>query len=101
MHRSNFHFLKQEWEFLFPLAKEAEQNAKTAPVTSAFYTRLTLEKMVNWLYENEGFLNQPYSTTLAARMQEQTFKELIPPSIYRDIDFIRREGNLAAHEGKA
>lgn len=101
MHQSNFHFLEQEWEFLFPLAKEAEKNAKTAPVTSALYSRLTLEKMVNWLYDNEGYLNQPYATKLAARMQEQTFRELIPPTIYRDIDFIRREGNLAVHEGKA
>ncbi len=101
MCQSNFHFLEQEWGFLFSLAKEAEINAKTAPVTSAFYARLTLEKMVNWLYTNEGILNQPYATKLAARMQEQTFRELIPPTIYRDIDFIRREGNLAAHEGKA
>lgn len=101
MHQSNFHFLKPEWDFLFSLAKEAEKNAKTAPVTAAFYARLTLEKMVNWLYENEGFLNQPYTTTLGARMSEQSFRDLIPPTIYKDIDFIRREGNLAAHEGKA
>tara|TARA_R110002050_G_scaffold91465_1_gene191931 strand:- start:150 stop:326 length:177 start_codon:yes stop_codon:yes gene_type:complete len=38
--------------------------------------------MVNWLYENEGYLNQPYTTTLAARLGEQTFKEIIPPSIF-------------------
>lgn len=101
MKQSNFLFLKQEWDFLFPLAKEAEVNAKTAPLTSAFYARLTLEKMVNWLYNNEGSLNQPYATTLAARMQERTFQAIIPPTIYKDIDFIRREGNLAAHEGKA
>lgn len=101
MKQSNFLFLKQEWDFLFPLAKEAEVNAKTAPLTSAFYARLTLEKMVNWLYNNEGSLSQPYATTLAARMQERTFQAIIPPTIYKDIDFIRREGNLAAHEGKA
>ena len=101
MRQSNFQFLQNEWEFLYPLAAEAEKSAKTAPVTSAFYARLSLEKMVNWLYENEGYLNQPYTTTLAARLGEQTFKEIIPPSIFRDIDFIRREGSLAAHEGKS
>tara|TARA_R110002050_G_scaffold113401_1_gene228107 strand:+ start:3399 stop:6800 length:3402 start_codon:yes stop_codon:yes gene_type:complete len=101
MNPSNFQFLQNEWDFLYPLAAEAEKSAKTAPVTSAFYARLSLEKMVNWLYENEGYLNQPYTTTLAARLGEQTFKEIIPPSIFRDIDFIRREGNLAAHEGKS
>jgi type I restriction enzyme R subunit len=57
--------------------------------------------MISWLYENEGYLNQPYNSNLAARMAEQTFKEIIPPSIYNDIDFIRREGNTAAHQGKS
>lgn len=101
MANSNFHFLQNEWDFLYQPAVEAEQNAKTAPVTSAFYARLSLEKMVNWLYENEGYLNQPYNSNLAARLGEQTFKEIIPPSIYNDIDFIRREGNAAAHQGKS
>ncbi len=101
MANSNFHFLQNEWDFLYQPAVEAERNAKTAPVTSAFYARLSLEKMISWLYENEGYLNQPYNSNLAARMAEQTFKEIIPPSIYNDIDFIRREGNTAAHQGKS
>jgi type I restriction enzyme R subunit len=99
--QSNFDFLKDEWNFLYNSAREAEKNAITAPVTSAFYSRLTLEKMVDWLYENEGYLNQPYNTNLAARMGEQTFREIIPPSIYQNIDYIRREGNIAAHQGKS
>ncbi len=101
MATSNFHFLRDEWDFLYQSAVEAEQNAKTAPVTSAFYTRISLEKMVNWLYENEGYLSQPYQTNLAARMSESTFREIIPPSIYSNIDYIRREGNNAAHQGKS
>ncbi len=98
---SNFVFLKKEWTFLFDVAHEAEKNAKTAPVTSAIYARMSLEKMVNWLYENEGYLSQPYQTNLAARMSESTFREIIPPSIYNNIDYIRREGNNAAHQGKS
>jgi type I restriction enzyme R subunit len=50
MANSNFHFLQNEWDFLFQSAVEAEQSAKTAPVTSAFYARLSLEKMVNWFH---------------------------------------------------
>ena len=98
---SNFSFLKDEWDFLFKLAFEAEKNAKTAPVTSAFYSRLTLEQMVNWLFENEGFLTQPYQTTLSARMLEITFRQLVPVAIFNNIDYIRREGNIAAHQGKS
>jgi type I restriction enzyme R subunit len=97
---SNFDFLKAEWTFLHEWAKESEAHAITAPVTSAFYARLCLEETVKWLYENESYLEQPYQTTLAARMTEQTFREIIPPSIYGNIEYIRKQGNIAVHKGK-
>lgn len=98
--QTNFLFLKTEWPEIFEQAIEVEKNAITAPITSAFYARMCLEKMVNWLYENEGYLSQPYQTKLAARMAEPTFREIIPPSIFNNIDFIRKQGNIAAHSGK-
>ncbi|MGD9993959.1 MAG: DEAD/DEAH box helicase family protein [Salinivirgaceae bacterium] len=97
---SNFDFLKAEWSFLYNWAKEAEQHAITAPVTSAFYARLCLEETVKWLYENESSLSEPYNTNLSARMGEQSFRELIPPGIYENINYIRKEGNNAAHGRK-
>ena len=97
---SNFLFLKREWSFVLDEVLEAEKSVKSAPVTSAFYSRLCLEKTINWLYENEEYLNEPYQTSLSARMAEQTFKEIIPPSIYREIHTIRKEGNNAAHGKK-
>lgn len=97
---TNFEFLKHEWSFLSESAIEAENNVKSAPVTSAFYSRLCLEKTINWLFENEQYLNEPYQTSLSARMSEQTFKEIIPPSIYREIQTIRKEGNNAVHGKK-
>lgn len=96
----NFSFLNEEWDFLFQDALEVEKNAKTAPVTSVFYARLTLEKTVNWLYQNEAYLSTPYQTTLAARMAEVSFREIIPPTLFRDIDYIRRSGNNAVHTGR-
>jgi len=97
---SNFNFLLNEWDFLTEDAYEAEKNVKSAPITSAFYCRICLEKTINWLYENEQYLSEPYQTTLSARMAEPTFKEIIPPSIYREIHSIRKEGNNAAHGKK-
>ncbi|MCW3808064.1 DEAD/DEAH box helicase family protein [Plebeiibacterium marinum] len=98
--QSNFLFLQSEWNDIYIRAIEVEKNAITAPITSAFYARLCLERMVHWLYENEGYLKQPYQTKLAARMAEPTFKEIIPPSIYNNLDYIRKQGNIAAHGGK-
>lgn len=97
---TNFGFISQEWSFLSETVLQAEKNVKSAPVTSAFYSRLCLEQTINWLFENEQYLNEPYQTTLSARMAEQTFKEIIPPSIYREIQSIRKEGNNAVHGRK-
>lgn len=98
--QSNFSFLKGEWPGLMEHAIEAEKAAITAPVTAAFYARLCLETMVNWLYENESYLDQPYQTNLAARMAERTFQEIIPPSIYNNLQLIKKHGNNAAHNGR-
>ncbi|PWE00492.1 DEAD/DEAH box helicase family protein [Marinilabilia rubra] len=97
---SNFLFLRDEWPALMKQAIEAEKSAITAPVTAAFYARLCLESTVNWLYENEEYLNQPYQTKLAARMAEPSFREIIPPSVFSNIEYIRKQGNNAVHNGK-
>jgi type I restriction enzyme R subunit len=98
---SNFSFLQPEWEFLFDQAHEAEKTAITAPVTSAFYSRLCLEITIHWLYENESALTLPYNTSLASLMAERAFCEIIPPSIKSNLDYIRKEGNNAVHTGKS
>ena len=94
---SNFDFLKEEWAFLIEDAKEAEKHALSAPITSAIYSRIVIEKTINWLYENEGSLEIPYQTSLNALMAERTFKEIIPNSIYLELHHIRKIGNQAAH----
>ena len=98
--RSNFTFLTSEWRSIHQFAFEAEKHAVTAPVTSAFYSRLTLELTVNWLYQNDQDLYEPYQSNLEARLREPSFVHLVPPDIYRDLKFIRKNGNRAAHEGK-
>lgn len=94
---SNFQFLRSEWAPLFKNAQQAELHATTAPVTSAFYGRLTLEMTVDWMFENDGDLDEPYEHSLSARMYAPSFKELVPQSIYREITYVRKEGNNAVH----
>lgn len=97
---SNFDFILSQWPEIAETALEAEKHAFTAPVTSAFYSRMALEKTVSWLYSHDADLQEPYESTLSARMHEPSFKNLIPVSIYNEINFIRREGNNAAHGKK-
>ncbi|MBN2747341.1 MAG: DEAD/DEAH box helicase family protein [Bacteroidales bacterium] len=98
--KSNFDFLQSNWDFLYEYAIEAEKSAKAAPITSAIYSRIVLEKAVLWLFENEGYLSQPYQVSLISLMSESTFKDLIPLSILPELHHIRKIGNQAAHGKK-
>lgn len=94
---SNFQFLYKEWPAIFREAHEAEQLTLTSPKASAIIARSALEKGVEWLYQNDGELEWPYDTKLSSLIHEQCFKEIIKPSMFREINLIRVTGNNAAH----
>jgi type I restriction enzyme, R subunit len=94
---SNFRFLEREWPEIFREATEAESLVRISPKASAIICRSTLEKAVLWLYGHDPELELPYDRTLASLLTQQPFKDILKPSIYREIDLIRRIGNDAAH----
>lgn len=98
--KSNFSFLSDVWKEIRSDATEAEKHAITAPVTSAFYARLSLERTVNWLYDNDSDLELPYQSNLSTLMGEEKFRALVPRDIWFEIDKVKREGNNAAHGRK-
>ena len=97
---SNFTFLKTDWPDLFTAAREAEQNVNSAPRTSCFYARRTLEQGVKWLYANDTYLKQPYADNLAALIHEPTFRDNLEPCLFPKILTIQKIGNLAVHSDK-
>ena len=97
---SNFSFLKPTWTELFATAFEAEQSVNSAPRTSCFYARRTLERAVKWLYANDSYLKQPYADNLAALIHEPTFRENLEPCLFPKILTIQKIGNLAVHSDK-
>ena len=94
---SNFQFLQQEWPSIFKEATEAEQLTLTSPKASAMIARSALEKTVQWLYQNDEELEFPYDTKLSSLLHEQCFIEIIKPSMFREVNLIRLNGNAAAH----
>lgn len=94
---SNFQFLQQEWPLLYKEAKEVEQLSLISPKASAIIARSALEKAVNWLYQNDENLELPYDTKLASLIHEQCFRDILNPSMFREINLIRLTGNNAAH----
>jgi type I restriction enzyme R subunit len=97
---SNFTFLTTNWPELYETAREAEQNVNSAPRTSCFYARRSLERAVKWLYTNDSYLKKPYADNLAALIHEPTFRENLEPCLFPKILTIQKIGNLAVHSDK-
>lgn len=97
---SNFLFLSTNWPDLYETAREAEQNVNSAPRTSCFHSRRSLERAVKWLYANDNYLKKPYADNLAALIHEPTFRENLEPRLFPKILTIQKIGNLAVHSEK-
>jgi len=65
-----------------------------------FYARRTVEQLTNWLYEHDRNLKAPYSTKLAALLEEPTFAKVVDPQIRAKLNFVRLLGNQAVHSRK-
>lgn len=95
---SNFNFIQTEWPDIFREAQEAEQLTYTSPKACAIICRSTLEKAVNWLYANDTELTPPYDTSLSSLIHEQCFKHVLKqPTMFHEVNLIRKLGNNAAH----
>ncbi len=97
---SNFTFLKINWPDLAASALEAEQQVNSAPRTSCFHARRTLEQGVKWLYANDNYLKKPYADNLAALIHEPSFRDNLEPCLFPKILTIQKIGNLAVHSDK-
>ena len=94
---SNFSFIQQEFPDLYLDANEAEALALISPKASSILSRSALEVTVRWLFENDPDLSQPWDNSLNALIHEHSFRQLIDPNMFRELDLIRRIGNSAAH----
>ncbi len=95
--KSNFDFLKENFEDLYKASLQAEQSVYTAPRTSCMYSRRALELTVKAIYHLDNTLNTPYQETLSAMMHEYDFKNNLDHGLFPRINLIRKLGNLAIH----
>lgn len=94
---SNFNFIQHSWASLYKEAVEAENLTIKSPKASVIIARSTLELAINWLYDNDPDLVSPYDTTLSSLIHAQCFKDILKPSMFREVNLIRKIGNNAAH----
>lgn len=100
MTTSNFLFLQKQWPEIARRAIEAEKTVITDPRASLAFSRMVLEQAINWMYTNDKELELPNDTTLNSLMKQECFRIQFNHKLYRDIDLIRKRGNLAIHNKK-
>lgn len=98
---SNFHFLETEFPSLWDSATRMEKLAAADPRAACFYARRTIEQLVKWLYAHDQALRPPYSTKLAALLEEPSFLRIVPSEVRAKLRFVRLLGNQAVHTHKA
>lgn len=94
---SNFGFVAQVWPALLNDCVQAERNALTNPITSCFYARRVLEKVVRhiWEFRNLGFAAD---TSIFGRMQDERFTAIVPQAQLDKLHFLRINCNNAVHD---
>jgi len=95
---TQFAFLAADFPDLHRHAEKAEKLALSDPRGSCFWSRLTLETALKWLYRRDPALRSPYERTLAALIVEPSLAELTGPAIITKARYIKDQGNRAAHD---
>jgi type I restriction enzyme R subunit len=93
----NFDFARATWPAIANEARRAEGYGVGDPRSSLFYSRRTLELIVEWLYRADSSLRRPYGNDLSSLLHEPTFKQLVGAGILTKMNLIRTQGNNAVH----
>ena len=97
MEMSNFSHISGIWAKLSGTLMEAEKHTITAPAYTAVLCRKSLEEWIRWLYENDADLEEPYDTSLNSLLHNQDLRDLLAPSLFKQVNLVRKLGNDAVH----
>ena len=99
---TNFDFLlaTPAFEPFADVAVAAERIYAIDPSACVLNCRRAMEIAVKWMYSVDGSLVMPWDDKLVSLMNTDAFRDIVDADILRRMDFIRRIGNIAAHEGK-
>ena len=99
---TNFDFLlaTPAFESFAQTAVAAERIFAIDPSASVVNCRRAMEYAVKWMYSVDESLVLPWDDKLVSLMNTDGFRGIVDGDVLRRMDFIRRIGNIAAHEGK-
>ena len=99
---TNFDFLKSDPRFdaFADAAVSAEKILHIDLAASVLNCRRAMEFAIKWMYSVDDNLKIPYDTTLNCLMSTDEFRSGIDDDLYKRMNFIRKTGNIAAHDSK-
>ena len=99
---TNFDYLKCESKFesFADSAIAAEKTLHIDINSSVFNSRRAMESAVKWMYSVDKDLTMPYQDSLVNLMNSEEFRAIVGIDIWRRMDFIRKVGNIAAHDSR-
>ena len=100
---TNFDFLKTEPRFaaFADVAVKAEEIFHIDAEASVINCRRAMEFAVKWMYSADNMLKMPaYDDSLNALMGTEEFRSIVDSGLLSRMHFIRKTGNIVAHEGK-
>ena len=99
---TNFDYYKKEKDFesFIDIAIVAEKSYQMDTNTCILNCRRAMEMAIKWMYSIDMELHMPYKDSLGTLMYDDTFRAILTDDIWNRLEFIRKEGNLAAHNEK-
>ena len=99
---TNFDYYKKEKDFesFIDIAIVAEKSYQMDTNTCILNCRRAMEMAIKWMYSIDMGLHIPYKDSLGTLMYDDTFRAILTDDIWNRLEFIRKEGNLAAHNEK-
>ena len=99
---TNFDFLLSSTDFAtFGEAAVAAERIYAIDTSACVMTcRRAMENAVKWMYSVDSALTMPWDDKLVSLLSTEEFRDIVDNDLLRRLDYIRRIGNTAAHDGK-
>ena len=99
---TNFDFLLLSPDFTSfgEAAVAAEKIYAIDPSACVMTCRRAMENAVKWMYSVDSALSMPWDDKLVSLLSTEEFRDIVDDNLLRRLDYIRRVGNSAVHDGK-
>ncbi len=99
---TNFDFLLSVPDFVpfGEVAVAAEKIYTIDPAACVLNCRRAMEFAVKWMYSVDSALSMPWDDKLVSLLSTEEFRDIVDTNLMRRLEYIRKIGNFAAHDGK-